>query len=231
MVNPKPHDKPKPKRCGAKTRYDDKRPCRRWAMPNGRCYMHGGRAKHGFDSPAFKTGKYSKYLPKNLLESYANAINDPDLLSNRESVAIIEMRLVELLGDLNVGNSAELWGKLIDEWAKFISAIQRDNKTQQSQSINRLNRIMNDGSAIAATWREIYDNRERFRRLVETEQRVATTRETMVSIESVLMYLTIQIEATKSAVKKYVDDQETQSKIIDAAADANRELLGQPVDR
>jgi hypothetical protein len=30
--------------CGAKTRSNGGGPCRRWPMPNGRCYLHGGKS-------------------------------------------------------------------------------------------------------------------------------------------------------------------------------------------
>jgi hypothetical protein len=33
-----------PKRCGAKARTRNKLPCRHWGMPNGRCWLHGGKS-------------------------------------------------------------------------------------------------------------------------------------------------------------------------------------------
>ena len=52
-----------PKRCGAKTRgARGGRPCRTWAMPNGRCRMHGGKAggPTGPANGAWRGGKYSR---------------------------------------------------------------------------------------------------------------------------------------------------------------------------
>lgn len=60
--------------CGAKARSNGGRPCRKWSMPNGRCYLHGGRStgartvegklrqkmaswKHGFYSKEAKLEK------------------------------------------------------------------------------------------------------------------------------------------------------------------------------
>ena len=37
-------EKTEPKRCNAKTRRGDRGPCKNWAMPNGRCRMHGGKS-------------------------------------------------------------------------------------------------------------------------------------------------------------------------------------------
>lgn len=52
------------KRCGAKTRSG--KPCRAWAMPNGRCRMHGGSSPKGREHPSFKTGLHSKYFRQTL---------------------------------------------------------------------------------------------------------------------------------------------------------------------
>lgn len=51
---------PEKQRCGAKTRAG--RPCRNWAMPNGRCRLHGGKSEGGGapagNKNAVTTGEY-----------------------------------------------------------------------------------------------------------------------------------------------------------------------------
>jgi len=44
--------------CGAKAKHNGK-PCRQFAMKNGRCYYHGGRST-GPKKPATKHGQYTK---------------------------------------------------------------------------------------------------------------------------------------------------------------------------
>ena len=64
--------RPRPcKRCGARTRTADRHPCRKWAMANGRCALHGGKSLMGIASPRFRHGRYSKLLVvMNLEEKY-----------------------------------------------------------------------------------------------------------------------------------------------------------------
>src|SRR5690625_2403969 len=69
----------KRKKCGAKTR--DGGTCKNWAMPNGRCRMHGGKStgappeKMKKNSNARTHGLFAKYLPDETLE-IMNSIND-----------------------------------------------------------------------------------------------------------------------------------------------------------
>jgi len=66
------------KRCGAKTRSG--KSCKNWAMPNGRCRMHGGKStgappeKMKKNSNARTHGLFAKYLPKETL-AIMNDIN------------------------------------------------------------------------------------------------------------------------------------------------------------
>jgi len=56
------------KTCGAKTRSGE--PCKNWAMPNGRCRMHGGKSTGApkNNQNAKKHGFFSRYIPKETLE-------------------------------------------------------------------------------------------------------------------------------------------------------------------
>ena len=81
--------------CGAKTRKGT--PCLRAPMVNGRCNLHGGKTPIGAALPQFKTGRYSKYLPARLAERYHEAERDPELLSLRSELALVQARLAELI--------------------------------------------------------------------------------------------------------------------------------------
>src|SRR5690625_4363795 len=74
------------KRCGAKTRSG--KPCKNWAMKNGRCRMHGGKStgappeKMKKNSNARTHGLFAKHLPKETLEIMGsiNEIKPLDIL-------------------------------------------------------------------------------------------------------------------------------------------------------
>ena len=77
--------------CGANLSGDRK--CKAVAMANGRCKLHGGKSLAGAAHPNFKTGRYSKYLPKHLAKAYDEIKADPKLLQLDDDVALLEARL------------------------------------------------------------------------------------------------------------------------------------------
>lgn len=88
------------KTCGAKTRGGGK--CKKAAMPNGRCKLHGGKTPGGTDSVHFKHGYYSKVFRGRLAERFAEAhdAGDPlDLLPElRVQRAILAERINQISG-------------------------------------------------------------------------------------------------------------------------------------
>src|SRR5579871_5515650 len=88
-------------RCGAKTRSGGS--CRQWAMPNGRCRMHGGKTPRGPALPQYKHGRYSKVLPADLAARYAEARTDQELVAFRDDIALVDARLADVLARLGQG--------------------------------------------------------------------------------------------------------------------------------
>src|SRR5262249_6287063 len=104
----KPKDPPQPyKLCGARKR--DGQPCRAAAMPNGRCRLHGGATPGGAASPHFRPGKRSRHLKLlsgDLRAGFRAALNDKQLLSLREEVALLTARTMQLLERLRTEEGA-----------------------------------------------------------------------------------------------------------------------------
>lgn len=114
--------KEKKKICGAKTRSGGV--CKARPMANGRCRLHGGKSLGGLNSPRLKTGRHSKYLPKNLLKNYQVALNDPTLLQLHDEIALVDARLAQLLQMVDTGiESKEQWSNLQTEFSTVIATM------------------------------------------------------------------------------------------------------------
>lgn len=107
--------------CGAKKR--DGTPCRAKAMANGRCRIHGGATPSGFALPQYKTGRYSKVLPDALRYRYEVARDDEDLLSLRDEIALLDIRITELLGS----------SPNDDTWAQVVGLFEQRRKLAESE--------------------------------------------------------------------------------------------------
>lgn len=88
--------------CGAKTRSG--KPCKRSPMKNGRCKLHGGASLSGADNPAFKHGRYAKYVSADI-QAKANDFSEGDILSLNDELSMQRSLFVSYLGRFkDIGN-------------------------------------------------------------------------------------------------------------------------------
>jgi hypothetical protein len=114
--------------CKAKSKRTGER-CKHGAV-GGRevCKWHGGKTPIGVASPHFRTGRYSRHLPANLAGRLVEALNDPDLLGLQDDIALIDVRICDLLHTLD--ESAASDGK---QWQEITDLIDRRGRTVERE--------------------------------------------------------------------------------------------------
>lgn len=176
MAKRKPHSgKPL---CGARTKQRNPdgtvKLCTRTELgTGGRCKWHGGKTPVGIDSPNWKTGRWSKYLPGVQGTRWREAMADPELMKIRQHVAITDNLMVNLLkrmperGDVpeqlerRMVNLGDQHRKLIEAEAKRMQAL------SQTVTLPQLMQIM---GVVADLFREfVTDDKD----LAEVQRRLS----------------------------------------------------------
>ena len=167
-ANPEPYptETKLPRECGARRR--NGMPCKAPAMPNGKCRIHGGLSPKGTAAGRYKTGKYSKYLPKNIHGDYRAALRDENLISLREQLALLESRQMELVRGLEQ-NPPIPWSALQNLTGQLL----KDGP--KPELLAQLKDLIGEGQAAARAQKGLWsDLRSAFQekaRLVEAERR------------------------------------------------------------
>lgn len=170
--------------CGAKTRSGT--PCKKPPVPGrSRCHLHGGATPRGADHPNFKHGKYSKLLPDLLAARYDEAQADPQLLEQRAEIALLDVRLTELLGGINSGGK-DLWKDASALYGVIAVAFVAGNATRMRDKLSELNEVIQSGISSGNAWTEIYEVVEQRRKLVESERKREVEMRQTVSITELL---------------------------------------------
>jgi hypothetical protein len=195
------------KECGAKTRSGGK--CHQPAMDNGRCRLHGGLTPRGMVSPNFKTGRYSKYLPEGLMNAYQSTIDDPELLSVRQDIHLLDTLIASKLPLLENNESAATW-KRVDE---LIRAVRKAYKKEQygdlEDALDEMEGIADQKRLFYATEQEIQSQLEQRRKLVETENKTLFNKERALTAEQAMLLMSALLDS----VRRNVSDTSTLSAI------------------
>jgi hypothetical protein len=74
-----------------------------------KCRLHGGRSSRGLAAPAWKDGRHSKVLPVGLTAAYERSREDPELVGLRDELALVDVRINELLERLDADDPSAVW--------------------------------------------------------------------------------------------------------------------------
>ena len=119
------------------------------------CRSHGGNQQKGAASPQYRDGSRSQALPLRLQAQYQAAIQDPDLLSLRQDLGVLELRVTELLGRLDTGESSATWQQVQDLGTKVASALEDGNPTAAAQYLAQLQEVTGAAVAGSEAWQEL----------------------------------------------------------------------------
>jgi hypothetical protein len=168
-------------------------------MPNGKCRLHGGLTPAGVASPNFRHGAYSKCVPRGLKRAYERANADPELLSLRDDLALLEARVVELLKGLGQAPRRP-WAKLVRAFAK-VEAAAGGERDEALAALGRLLRGNADAARLyEATWRELREMSQEKARLVLAELRQLTEMGQTMTNEEVLTLFAAFLTTCRDAI-------------------------------
>lgn len=186
--------------CGAKTRSG--KPCKNPPIVggNGRCRMHNGNAKKGMELPQFKHGRYSKYMPTELLKVYNEAIDDPQLLSVRAEIALMDALLTNLLPNLDTGESGKAWKDILTLIARAREAVDNKDTGKFLGSMRDIESIAQRRVLHYETQSEIKHTVDARRKLVETETKISMQNERAIPVEQMMVLMSQVIGVIQSVV-------------------------------
>ena len=194
--------------------------CTAWSARNGRqcdayalkrsgetqkCRAHGGLVPRGLSHPGTKMYKYSKFLPDRLLERFLTSTNDPDILSMQSEIALMDVRIEELLDRSDTGESGETWTKALKEFMELESAIRSGDSVEAAGWLNALRETIDKGLSDYHNWQEIQTVADSRRKMVETERKRLETIQAMIPVSDAMLLMRAVVES----VKKHVNDQVT----------------------
>ena len=210
-----------PYHCGAKNRAG--KPCRaRAIMPSGRCKNHGGKSLSGVASKTFKHGRYSKHflaaMPERFRDRFEQAMSDPELLSMRSSVALLDLRLVDVLERFSASDAGQFRSLLLATWSKFKTTNATKADTDEARAakavkvgdlLRELDRIIAAGASESDAWQDVAAAiRDRTALVVQENRRLVDMGQMLTVVQA--MDLVIKVY---DAVKRAVPDAATLSRV------------------
>lgn len=165
-----------------------------------KCRLHGGKTPKGADLPQFKHGRYSKHMPEGLLQAYEDAKADPELLSVRQDIALVDTLIAGLLPNLDTGESGKAWSEMRKLVQNAQKAYHNEDMGNMFVAFEDMNGIIDRRLLHYETEKEIRGQLDQRRKLVETEQKISLQGERAISAEQLMTLMTAILQVITSVV-------------------------------
>lgn len=191
------------------------KPCQGIAMSNGCCRVHGGKALRGMANPNWQggvSGRWKDKIPITLQESYERAVTDPNILELTEEIAVVDVRIGELLAHVTSGESTSVVGEMRDHWKMMRSAMSRQDTVSYEEAVDAMERLLFDNQEWRV-WDDLFKAFKMRQSLVTQEQKRRMDIHAVISTEAAVGLLT----EIMAAVVEEVQDEGKLRRIRQAA--------------
>jgi hypothetical protein len=121
-----------------------------------------------------------------MFAAYREAGIDPELMSLRQDVALIDARIIDVLKRVDTGEAGVIWQAAQAAMGRFGRARANKDVDGMTDALADVQRLVTQGAADYAAWREVGQLIEKRRHLVVAEQRRLTLASEMLGREQVL---------------------------------------------
>lgn len=183
------------------------------------CEIHGGKTPKGAASPQFKDGRYSKHLPNDLRALYEEAKNDPDLLSVRQDIQLIDTLLAANIKKLDSDESGAAWEAIRKSIDHLDEAFANENYGKCLILMRAMRDVVDARILHYATEAEIRSKLNQRRQLVESEQKIALQSEHAITPAELMVFMGAVVEM----INRKIPDAKQRNDILTSID----ELMGQ----
>jgi 23S rRNA-/tRNA-specific pseudouridylate synthase len=150
----------------------------------------------------YRSGRHSKYLPVRMAAKYQEAQDDPELLSLRDEISLVDSRLLDLLARVDSGESGALWRALRKAHRAF-KGYQRDKDVgKMHAAFAEMEACLDAGVTDQQLWQEIGEQVELRRKLAESESKRMVALHQVITAEQAMML----VGALTGIITRYVTD-------------------------
>ncbi len=170
-------------------------------MANGRCKTHGGKSvPAGPAHHSYVHGHRSKVrdaLPKKLQEGFDASVNDPDLLSVRTEMGVLDARTIELYGRLST--DLALIEPLLDDLDTLLDA-EAEHLPKMCEKVAEIRRALALPAKDRAIWSDIIETMGARRKLTDTERRLLEMKQAVVDVGELRTIVAFLLHSVKEHV-------------------------------
>jgi len=143
-------------------------------------------------------------MPQHLYERFEEARQDPDLLSVRNDLALMEARLTQLMERIDEGASEQCWRDLKERFGDLKRARRIHDKDAEEMALAKIEDTIERGERDTDTWEDVRKTIELKVKLSQAELKRLMAMNQILTVENAMTLLGRVVDA----VKRHVQDEQ-----------------------
>jgi hypothetical protein len=212
-------------RCTGKSKQSGEQCKRNASVGSTKCKIHGGATPKGAASPHYEGKGRGRHLNTGLAVIYSEAQKDPELLSIRDDVALVEALLVSSLPRIESRESGKAWTLIRKSIEQLQEAFANENYGKCMVTVQAMRDVVDENVAHYAAEDELRTNIELMLKLKQGERKRLTDMQQMVTSEQAMMLISGLLDAVRRNVTDSGTFNAIESEFIRLTSRPNRERI------
>ena len=143
-----------------------------------------------------------KALPNHLREGFLASVKDPEILSIRNELGLVDSRVLELIERITTGESIELINQIVELSRSIQTEVKRTDPDMDhiAEDADELTTLLEGRVNDEKNWADIRDTVESRRKLTETERKLLEMKKAVVDSKQLHAIITILLQSIATHV-------------------------------
>ena len=175
--------------------------CKKFPVPHrNRCYLHNGNAATGAAVASYRHGRFSKYLPQGLLKKYIDNQNDPEFLTHKSELGLVDAHIKDHYETMKNGTGPDTFQKVRQAWKDLTRAKENHDEEAVDKAFKAMEDALTGEEEHSTNLSELLDLLELRRKTLEAETRRLTNSESTLNLEQNLTLIGFLQNAVKEPI-------------------------------
>jgi len=198
--------------------------CQAWSSRQGRqcrnlvvvgrnvCKNHGGMSPAGIEHGRYKHGRYAKNVPTNLKQRLEELSESPELMGMQSEIVLLQVRIDELLSQLDKGGSVVAWQNVRDISNEMMIAVNSSDVDLMKNALTNLRSVVTKQVGQFEIWNEIRTSMKVLKDLQGEERARLLAIEQSITPTELMVF----IDMIAGTIRENVKDDHTRRKLSEA---------------
>ena len=154
------------------------------------------------------TRRYENFISKRLAPKYLESVNDSEIIAINDDIALVEVRLKQLLEKMDVDEPPKVWEEAYAVFKEYKKYKRLVDELKATESFALLNDLFQRESAERESWDEIFQRLEQVAKLRTLERKRRMDMKSLLDVEKAMDLVSNLLAAVHEAAEEVLEDEE-----------------------